>query len=86
MLSQDERRRFNEIAHHLTADAQFVRQVRGSLPAHRPPSPWLSTLWALLAVLVPLLLAFRWWAAAVVVLGVLSTAIIVLLVRRRRTT
>jgi hypothetical protein len=86
MLNQDERRRFNEIAHHLTADSEFVRQVRGSLPADRPPSPSLTTLWVLLAVFVPLLLAFRWWAAAVVVIGVLSTAIVTLTVRRHRTT
>jgi hypothetical protein len=85
MLSQDERRRFNEIAHHLTTDAGFVRQVRASLPDHRPPTPWLSALCILLGVVVPLFLALRWWTAAVVTLAVLGTAIAAVLVHRHRT-
>ena len=85
MLSQDERRRFNEIAHHLTSDADFVRQVRASLPTHRPPAPWLSALCVLLAIAVPLLLAARWWAATAVTLAVAGTAIVGVLVHRRRT-
>ena len=84
MLSQDERRRFNEIAHHLTADADFVRQVRASLPDRRPPTPWLSALSILLAIVVPLFLALRWLTASVVTLVVLSTAIVAVLVHRRR--
>ena len=85
MLSQDERRRFNEIAHHLTSDADFVRQVRASLPGHRPPEPWLSALCILLAVAAPLLLALRWWTAAAVTLAAVGTAIVTVLVHRRRT-
>jgi hypothetical protein len=87
MLSQDERRRFNEIAHHLTTDSRFLRQIRTSLPAsppsERPPKPWPTALCVLLAIVVPPLLAVRWWTAALVALAVLGTALTAVLIRRR---
>jgi hypothetical protein len=84
MLSQDERRRFNEIAHHLTADGDFVRRVRTSLPDHRPPARRLTALCVLLAVAAPLFLALRWWAVSLVTLAALSTAVVAALAHRRR--
>ncbi|MCA2213154.1 DUF3040 domain-containing protein [Jidongwangia harbinensis] len=83
MLSQDERRRFNEIAHHLTTDSRFLRGVRAALPDDRPPKPWTTTLCVLLAIVVPLLLAFRWWTAALLTLAALGTALAATLLHRR---
>ena len=75
MLSQDERRRFNAIAHQLTTDREFVRQTQLQVPAEARPLP-VSALCAVLYLLVPILVVLGGRSAVLPALGVLVVAVV----------
>lgn len=86
MLNQDERRRFNDIAHHLTADREFARQAQAYLPAEGRRYSTLSVLCALLTITAPIPVLVGGWITVPFVLALFVVVAVVLRRRRRRTT
>ena len=83
MLNQDERRRFNDIAHHLTTDRRFARQVRTDAQTERRTLATVSMLCTLLMVIAPTLALLGGWMTVPPTLGAFMVILAAVLLRRR---